>query len=329
VAIRTKVTPEELAVFLSDYDEAGGAKGPCELVGVLRGTVNSSYELRFSMGQRLFLRLYEEQDFDGAQVEAQRLSHLAGRGVLTPPPLPRKDGALVAALAGKPAAIFPWVPGDMRCLRAVSTRDGYQVGQALAHLHQAGLDSAREEGRFEPDALSLRLDRIAQATDEGLASLAGPLRERLALWTARRDRRLPRGLIHGDLFRDNVLWTEDGAISALLDFESASDGAFAYDLMVTILAWSYKDAFDAAIARSVALGYVSERSLGEAERRGLLAEGAIAALRFTITRITDEALRALEDNRPPRADKDYRRFQRRLEALEAMGESGLVRMLFG
>jgi homoserine kinase type II len=174
----------------------------------------------------------------------------------------------------------------------------------------------------------VRLDRIARAPDPRLAAEAEPLEARLATWEARRDPGLQRGLIHGDLFRDNVLWLDDGRISALLDFESASDGALAYDLMVTILAWSFKDTLDVAIARSIAEGYESVRALTAPERRGLLAEGAIAATRFTVTRLTDDALRALETGRPPRADKDYRRFLRRLEWLESQGEAGLDQALF-
>jgi homoserine kinase type II len=326
------VTLEDVDIFLSDYDTAstpglGDLRGALEILGIERGTVNSSYELR-SARAKIFLRLYEEQGFEGARAEAQRLAHLAKRGVRTPAPLPRKGGGFIGLLAGKPAAIFPWVIGDMRCLPAVSALDGRRVGEALARLHMAGRDAPREGGRFEPDALHERLDLIARAKVSTLAALADPLRQRLAAWTGKRDRDLPRGLIHGDLFRDNVLW-DGGEISALLDFESASDGPLAYDLMVTLLAWSFRDDFDVRVARSISEGYVSLRDLTDAERRGLLTEGAIAALRFTITRITDEALRALESGRPPRADKDYRRFQRRLDCLEALGEPGLLRMLFG
>jgi homoserine kinase type II len=327
LAIRTPLTLEEVRVFLLDYVDSP----PATLLGVERGTVNSSYALGMPSG-RLFLRVYEEQDFAGARAEADRLAHLAGRGVSTPPPMRRTDGGFIGELAGKPAAVFPWCDGDMRCLRSVTPDDGRRVGEALGALHGAGRDAPRGPGRFEPRDLHVRLSRIARASDPVLAGQAGPLGSRLAAWEHRRDPELPRGLIHGDLFRDNVLWLEDGRISALLDFESASDGPLAYDLMVTILAWSFKDTLDVKVARSIAEGYESERPLTPAERRGLLAEGSIAAIRFTVTRLTDDALRALETGRPPRADKDYRRFLQRLEWLESLaaseGDTGLDRVLF-
>jgi len=312
-----------MRVFLLDYVDSP----PLALAGIERGTVNSSYALSLP-NERLFVRIYEEQDLAGARDETGRLSLLASRGVSTPAPLARKGGGFIGELAGKPAAVFPWCDGDMRCLRAVAPDDGRRVGEALGRLHEAGKDTPRAAGRFEPTDLRVRLARIAAASDPTLAAEAAPLEAKLTAWEAQRNPQLPRGLIHGDLFRDNVLWRRDGTLSALLDFESASDGTLAYDLMVTILAWSFKDTLDPAIARSITQGYESVRPLPPAERRGLLAEGAIAAIRFTVTRLTDDALRALETGRPRRPDKDYRRFLRRLEWLEAAGEAGLDRAFF-
>jgi homoserine kinase type II len=323
LAIRTPVTLEEVRVFLLDYVDSP----PLALVGIERGTVNSSYALSLPAA-RLFVRIYEEQDLAGACDETDRLSLLASRGVSTPAPLARKGGGFIGVLAGKPAAVFPWCDGDMRCLRAVAPDDGWRVGEALGRLHEAGRDTPRGLGRFEPRDLRVRLARIAGASDPLLAAEAEPLEAKLTAWEGLRNPELPRGLIHGDLFRDNVLWREDGTLSALLDFESASDGTLAYDLMVTVLAWSFKDTLDPAIARPIAQGYESVRPLTPTERRGLLAEAAIAAIRFTVTRLTDDALRALETGRPRRPDKDYRRFLRRLEWLEAAGEGGLDRALF-
>jgi homoserine kinase type II len=324
LAIRTPVTLEQIRVFLLDYVDSP----PVALSGIERGTVNSSYEVRLN-GGKLFARIYEEQDLAGARAEAARLSMLASQGVSTPAPLPRReDSGFIGEIAGKPAAVFPWCEGDMRCLRAVSTEDGRRVGEALGRLHEAGREAPRAPGRFEAADLHGRLERIAGAGDAGLAAEAAPLAAKLDAWERRRSPGLPRGLIHGDLFRDNVLWQEDGTISALLDFESASDGTLAYDLMVTILAWSFRDTLERDIAASIAEGYESIRKLTVPERLGLLAEGAVAAIRFTVTRLTDDALRALETGRPRRPDKDYRRFLRRLAWLETEGESGLDRALF-
>jgi homoserine kinase type II len=208
----------------------------------------------------------------------------------------------------------------MRCQAAVASRDAEQVGAALAKVHDAGQGAERSAGRFREADLAIRLDRIASATDPTLAARAAPLRARLERWRLARDPALPRGLVHGDLFRDNVLWDEEGSIVALLDFESASDGVFAYDVAVTILAWCVGDRLEPELARAMVAGYQRARPLTDAERAGLHAEACMAALRFSITRITDYAMR---NGAEARVIKDYRRFLMRLDALEALGEEGL------
>lgn len=312
----TDVSRPELEAFLCRYD-LGALAGYQPVEG---GTVNTSFAIELAAKNRVFLRIYEEQGRAGAEREASLLAHLAKNGVATPSPIPMQDGALVGELRGKPAALFPWVAGRMRCQAAVRPGDTKKVGAALARLHLAGAGFERIEGRFDAPSLELRLDQIARAPSPELASQAEPLRARLASWTARRDGSLPRGVIHGDLFRDNVLWDGDDIV-ALLDFESACDGTFAYDVMVAILSWCVGEALDASLARALVEGYESVRPLGEAERAGLLAEGCSAALRFTITRITDRAMRGLT------GPKDWRRFRMRLEALEQLGERGLRELL--
>jgi homoserine kinase type II len=322
MASLTSFTLSDATSLFAGYAEPS----PVAVAPVLSGTVNSSYSVQAG-SKRRFVRIYEEQDHAGAQVEAERLELLAARGVPTPPPLRRRDGTLVATIHAKPAVLFPWREGRMRCLATVTASDAQRVGEALGLLHQVGRDLPREPGRFEPEHLSARLDRIAAAPFPEIALQAEPLRAKLAQWVAKRARALPRGLVHGDVFRDNVLWNDRGEISALLDFESASDGVLAYDLMVTVLAWAFKDTVDFEIASALVAGYQRVRRLEMQERRGLLAEACVAAVRFTITRLTDAELRAAEQGIPPRRDKDWRRFAMRLSVLESLGDAGLAAAL--
>jgi homoserine kinase type II len=292
--------------------------------GLAAGSVNSNFAME-STSTRVFLRLYEEQDLAGARAETAMLGRLADAGVPTPAPLCRRDGAFVSVVRGKPAAVFPWREGSMRCQASVSPSDARWVGQALARVHVAGAGYAVEAGRFRFEDLSMRLDRIAQSGDERFAPIAPELRACLTRVHALRDRGLPAGLIHSDLFRDNVLWGEDGRLVALLDFESACWGTYAYDLMVTVLAWCIGDRLDVALATALREGYESVRPLSTAEKDALCIEGAFGALRFTITRITDYALRTQATG--PRVVKDWRRFLRRFEMLEALGAAGVRQAL--
>jgi homoserine kinase type II len=337
LAVLTPISEDEARAFLRAYDVGDLVR----LAGIAAGSVNSNFEIATTRG-RYFLRVYEEQAREGATREAALLEHLAGMGVPTPAPLAMKDGARVGELAGKSSALFPWQGGTMRCQAGVTTDDARCVGAALAAIHRAGEgagEGSREGGaeraggsdgtrwgasRFQDAQLLERLGRIATAASPELAEQAAPLRAKLAQWSLRRDPALARGLIHGDLFRDNVLWDDGGRISGLLDFESASDGVFAYDLMVTALAWCVGDALDPALLRAMVSGYESVRPLTPAERAGLLAEGCAAAIRFTITRITDYAMRVTDG---PRVIKDWRRFAMRLATLEAIGAGGFAALL--
>ncbi|MBX3189835.1 MAG: homoserine kinase [Labilithrix sp.] len=312
MAILTKPREDELEALVGRYD-LGALRSA---TGIEAGTVNTSMRLELGSG-RHFLRIYEEQGFDGASAEAALLLHLAAAGVPTPGPLRARDGAMVHVVAGKPAALFPWVEGEILCQARVDAAAAWEVGVALARIHRAGAPAEIGEGRFGPADLVIRCDRVARSSDPEARAMAAPLREAVEGVAARRARDLPSGLVHGDLFRDNVLWDE-GRIAALLDFESAHRGPFAYDIAVTILSWSYRDALDAAVARAIVDGYRTARELEPAEREGLFDELVLASLRFTITRITDEAIRV---------GKRWQRFVARREAVERLGRRGVVEML--
>jgi len=323
VATFTRLTPSSVDELLFAYDLGSFVA----LEGIPAGSVNSNYALTTQRG-RWFVRLYEEQGVDGATREAALLTRLAGRGVPTPRPLERRDGGQILVLEGKPGAVFPWRAGGMRCQAAVTPRDAEQVGAALAKVHAAGRAETPAAGRFRADDLRERLARIEREAPEDLAVHAAPLRASLDAIEARRatvSSSAPRGLVHGDLFRDNVLFGPGGDVTALLDFESACEGALVFDLMVTVLAWCVGASFDPDLARAMARGYTSVRPLGADERAAVHAEASFAALRFTVTRITDYAMRPPEG----RVMKDWRRFFDRLRWLEATPEPALLAAMFG
>jgi homoserine kinase type II len=315
VAVLTPIDASDVRALCASY----GLAQPRSFTGIAGGSVNSNYTLD-AAGGRLFLRLYEERDAEGARRECAMLERLAGKGVPTPAPLRRVDGRHVSLVCGKPAVLFPWRDGHMRCQAAVTPADTARVGEALARVHVAGAGELAEPGRFGVDALGARLDRIAASRDATFAPMVAGLRATLWRVHGARDPGLPRGLTHGDLFRDNVLWADTGEVSALLDFESACEDTFVYDLMVTVLSWCFGDDLDARLASAMREGYERVRPLAEAEKQGLWAEGAFAAMRFTITRITDYALRT--GTTGPRVVKDWRRFAKRFEKLEALGVTG-------
>jgi homoserine kinase type II len=320
MAVLTALEPQEVAGLCSAY----GLQGPEQLRGIAGGSVNTNYAVVFER-RWLFLRLYEEQDLAGARREAALLERLSAAGVPTPAPLRRQDGELVSVLRGKPAALFPWRDGGMRCQAGVTAQDASRVGVALALVHLAARDEVAPPGRFELPDLERRLDRIEGSGHPSFAPMAPGLRDSLRRVARARDPGLPVGLVHGDLFRDNVLWAADGELSALLDFESACRGTFAYDLMVTVLSWCFGEDLDGRLCAAMRDGYERIRPLDAREREGLHAEAQFAALRFTVTRITDYAMRT--DVAGPRVVKDWRRFMKRFQKLEDLGVAGLRELM--
>jgi homoserine kinase type II len=303
------------------------------------GAVNSNYRLTLANGQSVFARIYEEQDRAGAEWEARLLDHLASRGVVTPRPLARSDGqgftctldSVESALefetprrgGARPVAVFPWVVGQTLCQASVTETVAREVGRQLARVHLVAADFREPRvGRFRVQDVRARLTRIAGAQDELLRALAPRIEQRLDRAIASRDADLPCGIIHGDLFRDNVLW-DKGVPVALLDFESASDGPWTYDLMVTVLAWCFADDLELDLVRALFSGYRQVREPDEREMASLATEGCIAALRFTVTRITDFNLRT---GIGERVTKDWRRFWARHERLSALGNCAIARL---
>jgi len=298
---------------------------PCQgVVPVAAGTVNSNYFLETSRG-RFFVRLYEQQEVEGVAYEWSLLSHLGAEGVLVPA---RIEGPAPGAfrVGGRPVAVFAEVRGEDLCQARVSAERVRRVGGALGAAHRAGLSFATQrEGRFRLEDVAALLDRAEAA---GRPELAAPIARLRAVHAQVKQALagpfsgLARGVIHGDLFRDNVLW-QDERIVALLDWESASHGVLAYDVAVTLLAWCCGDQLDFALGRALVEGYRGERELSELEWQGLWWTMRLGCLRFATTRITDIYLKGTY----PAGYKDFRRFLQRLDAVEALTPERLAETL--
>lgn len=291
------------------------------------GSVNSNFALRTADGARYFARLYEEQGREGALAELSLVRALSGLGVPVVESLPRQDTAGVGDFEGKPFAVFPWVDGEIVCQGRVTEDACHKLGAALARVHLATPRVVRpSEGRFRIDDLRERLQRVEAGQHRAYFADVARIRERLSYYEQARRRLSPaRGVIHSDLFRDNVLWRE-GELVALLDFESVCEGPFAYDVMVTVSAWCFGSAFEPKLVEALLAGYHRLRPITADEREALKVEGAIGCLRFATTRITDFSLRTPAGQAPVR---DYRRFLGRLDAIEGGAIDGCFERALG
>ncbi len=298
--------------------------------GLSAGTVNTNVRVETVDGPR-FMRVNEGKSQEDVAREAAIIAHVAARGVSSPLPLrtPAGEPFAVSLHSGAIVSLFPWVAGRTLRRAEVLPRHAYEVGQALAILHRTSDDfTDRRPGRYEPDEIDRRYARLQTATATGDRSIDQELAASLAvlgpeLAALRRDRspNLPVGLIHGDLFIDNVLWSEDDStFRALLDFEQASWGHLAYDLAVTTLAWCFgRDDFRVDVTTALLAGYAEKRPPTREEWRSFVPELRFAACRFAVTRITDVHQRA-GLGAPP--GKDYRRYLLRLQRIHQHASDG-------
>jgi homoserine kinase type II len=285
------------------------------------GTINTNVAVELA-DRRLFLRVNEGKSPGDVEREAGIVLHAAARGVPTPVPLTSAAGAPYLPWQGTFVSLFPWLEGGTLGRFDVTPEHARQAGAALARLHLAGANLPdHRPGRYEPDEIARRFERIGRdaGRDAELADairILGPELEALE-----RERRgdVPLGLIHGDLFIDNVLYGRDGRLVALLDFEQASWGRLAYDLAVSALAFGFgRNDFRADVTRAFLDGYASARPPTDGEREAFAAELRFACCRFAVTRITDVHMRR---GQGAPGGKDFRRYLQRLAAVRVHVEA--------
>ena len=279
---------------------------------IAAGTINSNFEVTTDRG-RWFVRINEGKSETDVAWEAQLVAALAAGGVVTPPPVSARDGRPYAGLPGtdKWVSVFPWRPGHH--VLDIAPDIAEALGGALARFHLVGLDlpvAWRRRSIYDHDHLVERYERFATTADPALTRAIAVLRDELAIAGAAAAvrGRATHGIIHGDLFRDNVLW-DAGRLVAILDFEQASGGSFAYDLAVCINDWCWDGAPRLDAAAALIAGYQRVRALTASDREAIPVEVRAAAARFTITRITDVYLAKVAN-----PEKDFRAFLARSDA---------------
>ena len=322
MALFTKLSEADAATVCEHFDL--GEVSSCE--GVPTGTINSNYRVRTSKGI-WFVRINEGKTLADVSYESELVAHLARHGVRTPEPMSGPDGRGFAELDCGLVSVFAWIPGQHLCAQRLTSQALHAVGEQLARAHQAGASFARrKESRYEPRAVKQRFDALCAG--HGSGELAADLEElgkafahldEVRYTSSYGEAPLPSGVIHSDLFPDNVLF--DGpVVTALLDFEQAADGRFVFDLAVALVAWTYDESasdFVTDHARALVRGYQSLRPLEPRERLHLGDELLMAATRFAVTRLTDVHLRTgVADE--VRLAKDYRHYVSRTRHISTL-----------
>nr|WP_306766398.1 homoserine kinase [Shinella pollutisoli] len=283
VAVYTDITEDDLARFLTAYD----AGTLTSYKGIAEGVENSNFLLHTTKGA-FILTLYEKRvDPGDLPFFLGLMHHLAEKGLSCPLPLPRNDGALLGELSGRPAAMISFLEGMW--LRKPAAKHCREVGRALAEMHLAGEGfSLTRRNALSVDGWRPLWEKSAGRADEVETGLQAEIGGELAFLEARWPKDLPAGVIHADLFPDNVFFIGE-RLSGLIDFYFACNDLLAYDVSICLNAWCFeKDgAFNLTKGMALLAGYESVRPLSEAEAAALPLLSRGSALRFFLTRLYD------------------------------------------
>ena len=283
MAVYTEIPEDELIDFVAEYDI--GEVVSCK--GIAEGVENSNFVLQTSTGT-FILTLYEKRVARGdLPFFLNLMDHLAGKGIACPTPIHGRDSAALRELANRPAAIISFLAGLW--VRKPRPAHCAQLGQAMAEMHIAGADfTMRRKNVLSVEGWRRLVEACVERADDVSPGLANHLVDELAALDAGWPRDLPAGIIHADLFPDNVFFIGE-ELSGFIDFYFACDDFLAYDLAICLNAWCFEPdiSFNITKARALLAAYTAVRPLSaeELESLPLLARGA--AFRFLLTRLYD------------------------------------------
>ena len=283
MAVYTDVAAEELADFLANYDV--GAL--LAFKGIAEGVENSNYLVHTERGY-FILTLYEKRvDRGDLPFFLGLMEHLHARGITCPQPVRNSSGGALGVLAGRPAALVTFLEGLW--IRRPQVAHCAAVGRALAQFHLAGQDFKVSR----KNALSVESWRALYACVEGRADRIQPgldnaIRTELDALEHIWPRALPTGVIHADLFPDNVFFL-GGELSGVIDFYFACTDALVYDLAICLNAWCFEPdhAYNVTKGQALLQGYSAVRPLSLAEQDAIPVLARGAAMRFLLTRLVD------------------------------------------
>ena len=283
MAVYTEISEDDLAAFAAAYDI--GEVVSCK--GIAEGIENSNFLVRTADASYI-LTIYEKRVRpEDLPFFLGLMRHLSQRGIACPTPIAGRDGKAWRSVAGKSAALIGFLDGLW--LRRPTPDHCARLGETMARMHLAGADFALAR----PNALSLSgwrplFDKCAARADEVAANLAAELAAHLDALEAQWPSTLPDGIIHADLFPDNVFFLGD-RLSGIIDFYFACNDFLAYDIAVALNAWCFEadGSFNVTKAARLLAAYREVRPLDDAESAALplLARGA--AMRFLLTRLHD------------------------------------------
>jgi len=285
MAVYTEVSDEDLLEFVAGY----GIGEVLSCKGIAEGVENSNYLLSTESGSYI-LTLYEKRvNRDDLPFFLGLMGHLATKGIPCPTPIEDAKGQALGTLCGRPAAIISFLAGMWP--RRISPEHCAGLGEAIAGLHLAGTDfEIKRTNNLSVTAWRPLLESSQSHADDVRSGLYRDLSLELdfleAHWPQLSDE--ARGVIHADLFPDNVFF-RGGKLTGLIDFYFACNDYFAYDVAICLNAWCFESdgSFNITKARRMLNAYRKVRDFSDEELQALPIFARGSAIRFLLTRLYD------------------------------------------
>ena len=321
MAVYTVLDERELAEIVEDY----ALVKLTGFHGIPTGSVNTHYLLETARGRHL-LRVDEVKGELEVKRELDLLLFLRKHNFPCPQPVPDRKGRYYRESAGKCLSVYRYYDGRVVTPERLTASQLESLGRVLADLHGIGKSYKKGiDNRFSFERIADFYGEVRRRLPSYFKRIVRTLDDEAEYLGNYLEGKLPKGIIHGDLFHDNIIMKGDKVV-AILDFEAACRGKFIYDLATAVNALCF-DGEQYQLRRFEALiaGYESLRALSLAEWDAFPNELRFSAFRFTVTRLRDFFLNPVDDQ--ARVDKDFREFYERLRILRRERDGGMEGLL--
>ena len=283
MAVYTHVSAEEISDFIKTYDVGDVVT----FKGIAEGVENTNFILQTTTDS-FILTLYEKRvNPDDLPFFLGLMDHLVQKGTNCAAPVRDRDGAILKTLCGRPAALIGFLKG--LSINKPEPEHCAQLGGEMARLHLAAADfELSRKNALSVAGWQQLVDQCEDRADEVVPGLKQLLHDEMAYLKAHWPTDLPEGIIHADLFPDNVFFMGE-ELSGLIDYYFACNDILAYDVAITVNAWCFeKDgSFNITKASRLMRGYMAERTMSNAEINAMPILCRGASFRFLLSRLYD------------------------------------------
>jgi homoserine kinase type II len=322
MAILTVLTKREIGEIIADY----GLPKVTGIREVREGSVNTHYLIETVKG-RFILKIDEVKSEIEVKREQDLLAFLRKHGFPCPVPLADRNNRHYHDWNGKPLSVYRYIDGRTVDPEDMTLGQLENVGRVLADLHLIGKVYKKGiENRFGFERVAEIYFDVRGRLPHYFKKITRTLDDEIEYLHHYLEGKLPKGVIHGDLFADNVMFKGEKVV-AVLDFEAACRGKFIFDLATAVnaLCFDSESGYSLKKFETLISGYEALRTLSLAEWDAFPNELRFAAFRFTVTRLRDFFLNPVDERQ--RINKDFQDFYDRLRILRREREGGMEALL--